>query len=50
MRLLECLAVVVLMLLPFVFPKSADLTTYAYWLVLTAAYLVTIAVRRWELE
>ncbi len=50
MRWIEALVVVTLMLVPFVAFKSSDLTTYAYWNVVTAVYLAYISLRRWEGE
>ncbi len=50
MRLLEILIVVIAMLVPFAAIKSADLTTFAYWNIVAAAYLAYIAIRRWEVE
>ena len=47
MRLLECIIITALMLLPFAAFRSNDLTTYAYWNLVAAIYLVYIAIRRW---
>jgi hypothetical protein len=45
MKWLEGLVVVSAMLLPFVAIKSEDLTTYVYWILVSAAYLTYTAVR-----
>ena len=52
MKVLEGVIVVLAMLLPFVAFKTADLTTYIYWVAVTALYLVYIALTsgRWVNE
>ena len=47
MKSLEGLIVVLAMLVPFIAIKSHDLSTYAYWSVVTAIYLVYISLSRW---
>lgn len=47
MRALEALVVLLAMCVPFVAIKSADLTTYLYWTVVSALYLTYVAFRRW---
>ncbi len=47
MKVLEGLVVVLAMSVPFMAIKSADLTTYIYWSLVSAIYLAYIAVSRW---
>ncbi len=50
MRAVEFAAVLTAMLVPFAAIKTDDMSTYAYWTVVVAAYLAYIAYRRWEVE
>jgi len=47
MKALEGLIIVLVMSVPFIAIKSADLTTYIYWSLVSAMYLTYIAVSRW---
>ena len=47
MKLLEGVAVIAAMFVPFVAIKGHDMTTYLYWTAVTAAYLAYISVKRW---
>jgi hypothetical protein len=47
MRLFEALVVIIAMCVPFVVMKSSDLTAYIYWTLVSAAYLIFIALRMW---
>jgi hypothetical protein len=47
MKWLEGLVVVTAMLLPFALIRTEDLTTYVYWILVSAAYLAYTATR-WE--
>jgi hypothetical protein len=47
MKALEGLIVVLAMSVPFIAIKSADMTTYIYWSLVSAVYLAYIAVSRW---
>jgi len=49
MKWLEGLIVVAAMMLPFAVIRSEDLTTYVYWILVSAAYLAyTAFTTRWE--
>ncbi len=52
MRWIEGLIAVLLMLVPFFAFKSENLTTYIYWIVITAAFLVytSLDAKRWVYE
>ena len=52
MKWIVCFLVVLLMLIPFVAIKSKDFTTYAYWVIVTSAFLIYTAIdtKRWENE
>ncbi|MCS7122255.1 MAG: hypothetical protein NZ895_06630 [Archaeoglobaceae archaeon] len=45
---LDGIVVVLLMLLPFAFPKIPNILTFIYWNVISLAYLFYIAIKRWE--
>ncbi|MCS7144296.1 MAG: hypothetical protein NZ879_04675 [Archaeoglobaceae archaeon] len=47
MKALEGLIVVLAMCVPFLLIKTMDLTTYVYWSLVSAIYLVYIAISRW---
>lgn len=47
MRWIEALIVIFAMSVPFSVMKDQNLTTYLYWTVVSASYLIFIALRRW---
>ncbi|WP_202319880.1 hypothetical protein [Archaeoglobus neptunius] len=47
MKWLEGLVVVAAMTVPFMAIRSYDLTTYIYWSLVAALYLIYIAISRW---
>ncbi|MEM0203384.1 MAG: hypothetical protein QXO16_06270 [Archaeoglobaceae archaeon] len=47
MRVVEVLVVLLAMCVPFVAIKSTNLATYLYWTVVSALYLIYVALKRW---
>ncbi len=47
MKLLEGLAIIAAMSVPFFAIKSHDMSVYLYWTAVTTAYLIYITIKRW---
>ncbi len=47
MRGFEALIILLAMCVPFIAIKSTDLTTYLYWTLVSALYLIYVALKRW---
>jgi|Deesub1362B_J571_1020462.scaffolds.fasta_scaffold00305_6 hypothetical protein len=47
MKSLEAIIILTAMIVPFVAIKSYDISTYAYWSIITGIYLVYISISRW---
>ncbi|MFN3384005.1 MAG: hypothetical protein ACK401_03805 [Archaeoglobaceae archaeon] len=47
MKGVEALIVLLVMCVPFIAIKSTDLATYLYWTVVSALYLIYVALKRW---
>ncbi|MEM0022351.1 MAG: hypothetical protein QXD49_01775 [Archaeoglobaceae archaeon] len=43
----DVLVILLAMCIPFVAIKSMDLATYLYWTVVSALYLIYVALKRW---
>ncbi|MDW7990127.1 MAG: hypothetical protein RMH75_05645 [Archaeoglobaceae archaeon] len=47
MRQIESFLIIIAMCVPFLAIKRADMTTYLYWTIISAFYLIFTAFRRW---